>query len=421
MNVYPKTDIRHWRGKVVFQTPASRTYSVQLQHAGRRAYIGLKTANKEEAATLARKFYEALRANGWEAALAGLRGDPVEKKVNVTVGEYLDAVKAASLLHHKTFESYATALRTIASGIHHLNSSRRSTWRSQVDSIKLASLSKETIETWATGFVKAAQETRNPLKEQSAKTSVNSLIGRARSLFGTKVIARINDLVELPNPLPFAGVKVAKARVTRYRASFDFSALIQDAKTELATSEPEQFKVFLLAAMVGLRRNEIDKLPWSAFRFNEGILRIEMTEHYRPKTIGSAGDIPLGPEMISIFRGYHAKAAGEFVIESANEPDNGKPFEHYRCASTFTRLIGWLRSKGVISRTPLHTLRKEFGSQINAAYGLTAASEMLRHSDITITARHYIEGKRRPSLDHLLTKDERTIIAMDKAQAFTAS
>ena len=53
MNVYPKTDIRYWRNKVVFQTPASRTYSVQLQHAGRRAYIGLKTANKEEAATLA--------------------------------------------------------------------------------------------------------------------------------------------------------------------------------------------------------------------------------------------------------------------------------------------------------------------------------------------------------------------------------
>ena len=32
MNVYPKTDIRYWRNKVVFQTPASRTYSVQLQH-----------------------------------------------------------------------------------------------------------------------------------------------------------------------------------------------------------------------------------------------------------------------------------------------------------------------------------------------------------------------------------------------------
>ena len=32
----------------------------------------------------------------------------------------------------------------------------------------------------------------------------------------------------------------------------------------------------------------------------------------------------------------------------------------------------WLRSKGVRSKTPLHALRKEYGSQINARYGLTA-------------------------------------------------
>jgi len=413
---YSKSDLRYWERRVTFQTPASRTYSAHIQHDRYRQWINFRTINKEQAAILARKFYDDVRSLGWDETLRRHKGAPAEaRKANVTVGQYLDAVKAASLLYHKTFESYATALRTIASDIHHLNSSRRSTWRSQVDSIKLATLSKETIETWANSFVKAAQETRNPLKEQSARTSVNSLIGRARSLFGEKVIARIKDLVELPSPLPFAGVKVEKAKVARYRASFDFLTLIQDAKTELATSEPEEFKVFLLAAMAGLRRNEIDKLPWSAFRFEEGILRIEMTEHYRPKTSGSAGDIPLGTEMISIFRGYRAKADDEFVIESENEPDNGKPFEHYRCASVFTRLIGWLRSKGVISRTPLHTLRKEFGSQINAAYGLTAASEMLRHSDITITARHYIEGKRRPSLDHLL-KSERIIIPMDRAR-----
>ena len=87
-NNHPKTDIRHWRKKVVFQTPASRTYSVQLQHARRRAYVNLGTANKEEAAGLARDFYLDLRANGWEAALAHHKGAPLEKSVNVTVGEY---------------------------------------------------------------------------------------------------------------------------------------------------------------------------------------------------------------------------------------------------------------------------------------------------------------------------------------------
>jgi hypothetical protein len=71
---------------------------------------------------------------------------------------------------------------------------------------------------------------------------------------------------------------------------------------------------------------------------------------------------------------------------------------------------------GVISRTPLHTLRKEFGSQINARYGLFAASSMLRHSDIATTVGHYIEGKQRSVLgfSHLL-KGDRTIIAMGDA------
>jgi hypothetical protein len=51
------------------------------------------------------------------------------------------------------------------------------------------------------------------------------------------------------------------------------------------------------------------------------------------------------------------------VIESDSVADANRPFEHYRCDSEFTELIGWLRSKGVTSRTPLHSLRKEFGAR----------------------------------------------------------
>ena len=69
-------------------------------------------------------------------------------------------------------------------------------------------------------------------------------------------------------------------------------------------------------------------------------------------------------------------------------------------------------------KTPLHTLRKEYGSQINARYGLTAASEMLRHADVAVTAAHYVENKQRSVLGfgHLL-KGERTIIPMEERKA----
>ena len=65
---FPKTDVRYWEGKVAFQTPASRTYSVQLQHAKHRSWINLGTPNKAQAAVEARKLYQELRANGWEDA-----------------------------------------------------------------------------------------------------------------------------------------------------------------------------------------------------------------------------------------------------------------------------------------------------------------------------------------------------------------
>ena len=50
-------------------------------------------------------------------------------------------------------------------------------------------------------------------------------------------------------------------------------------------------------------------------------------------------------------------------------------------------LLAWLRSHDVISKTPLHTLRKEFGSEIHSRYGLLAASKQLRHGDVKVTAR----------------------------------
>ena len=50
---FNKTDARYWEAKVAFQTRASRTYSVQIQHAGERHWLGLGTANKEEAAARA--------------------------------------------------------------------------------------------------------------------------------------------------------------------------------------------------------------------------------------------------------------------------------------------------------------------------------------------------------------------------------
>jgi site-specific recombinase XerD len=405
---FNKTDARYWEQKVAFQTPASRTYSVQIQHARERHWLGLGTANKEEAAASALKLYLDVRANGWEAVMNRRRGNPAEKKVNVTIGEYLEAVTAKSLIYPKTVQSYAKALRKIAGDI------TGQADREKREAVKLRTLTAEKIEAWRIEFIR--RKATDPLKEKSARISASAFIGRARSLFSRETVARVRDIVELPEPLPFVGVKVEYVRVPRYRSTFDMASLLESAREELATEHPEQWKIFLLGAMAGLRRNEIDKLPWTAFRWNEGVIRIEATRFFRPKSHDSEGDVLVDPELMEIFRGYHARRRNEFVIESDFPPNPSALYDHYRCEREIKDLTRWLRAHGVVSKTPLHSLRKEFGSQINLRYGLTAAQEQLRHANVAVTAAHYVENKRRSILGfgHLLT-GERTIIPIGES------
>jgi hypothetical protein len=411
-NNYPKTDLRYWKKRVTFQLPASRTYSVHIQHGNRRMWVNLRTANKEQAAVLARKLYEDLRSLGWDEVLRQRKAPREEKKVNVTVGEYIEAVATKSLFTPKTLQSYAQALRKIAGDIAGM------VGREKRDAIKLRTLTPEKIEAWRVEFIR--RKATDPLREKSARISVGSFLLRARSLFSVETVARIRDIVEIPERLPFSGIKVETVHAPRYRATFDMVGLLESAGQELATEHPEQYKIFLLGAMAGLRRNEIDVLPWTAFQWNEGVIRIETTEHYRPKSHNSEGDVRVDPELLELFRGYYARRKSDFVIESDSPPPPfDAPYGVYRCMNEMRALLAWLRAKGVVSKTPLHTLRKEFGSQINARYGLLAASEQLRHGGIAVTARHYVENRSRPvlGLGHLLTKDERTIVPMDKSKA----
>ena len=177
---------------------------------------------------------------------------------------------------------------------------------------------------------------------------------RAKALFFADTVARIRDVVEVPDPLPFASVKAESVPPPRYRSTFDIVALVESAKEELATERPELFKIFLLGAMAGLRRHEIDLLQWRAFLFDEGAIRIETTEHFRPKSPSSEGDIHVDAELLDVFRGFRARAKSDsdFVIESSGDVTAAVAgsYDHYRCHREFVALCKWLRSHGVISK-----------------------------------------------------------------------
>ena len=117
--------------------------------------------------------------------------------------------------------------------------------------------------------------------------------------------------------------------------SVDFLELIKEARSDLAQSDTELFKIFLLAVMVGLRRREIDLLEWQAFHWDSGVIRIEPTRHFHPKSEDSIGDVAIDPELMEIFRGYRARAKSEFVIESSCEPKANVLYHYYRGRFSF--------------------------------------------------------------------------------------
>jgi integrase len=98
------------------------------------------------------------------------------------------------------------------------------------------------------------------------------------------------------------------------------------------------------------------------------------------------------------------------VIPSDRPPKTVTRGDYYRCESHFDRLNAWLRSKGVNTQKPLHTLRKEYGSLINNVHGIHAASKALRHADISVTNNFYTDSRARvtPGLGKLFATRKQT-------------
>ena len=78
------------------------------------------------------------------------------------------------------------------------------------------------------------------------------------------------------DPLPFSQVAFEPRQSLQYRTNLQ--TLIAKARDQLAESDPEAFKVFLLAIMVGLRRKGCRGLPdiferwFSCVRLQSGTL-----------------------------------------------------------------------------------------------------------------------------------------------------
>jgi integrase len=400
----PKTDVRYWAKRIYKHQREGRTdseWSIRFYRDGRREQFALGTPNKAQAAQKALEIYKHLETLEWEATLAKFKrgAEPAAPKNDLTIGEFLAELQAKTELKARTFADYAGSLRKIVAdvtGIAHGSAgsqTKRDKWRNKIHAVKLARITPEKVQKWKVEFV--AQAGEDPRKIRNAKNSANSFLREAKALFSSKLLELLEGVI-LPNPLPFAGIKLYPKQSMKYRSTFDAMQIIKDAQNELGEQDPEAYKIFLLGLATGLRRREIDTLQWSAFRWDRSQIRIEPSEWYGLKSQDSADDLDVDPEIMAIFRGFCAKAKSNFVIESRVAPRlDVTTWQHYRTTSIAERLIKWLRSKGVNTNGPLHSLRAEAGSQVAATEGIYAASRFLRHGNIQVTADHYLD-KRKP-------------------------
>ena len=274
-----------------------------MQHDGVRARWSLGPANLEAAATRARAMYLFLIANGWEATRAKYNPTAAARQADPTIGQFISPVQAVADVDPKTLAGYIGALRKIVADIAGLADDSRKfgcgrghkDWLEIVNNIKLSELTPKAIQEWKRAFLARAEP--DPVSQRSARVSVNTFLRCARSLFSANVLEHIE--LELPNPLPFAGVQFEPKQNTKYRSDFDIQKMIATARDELAIPEPECFKIFLLATFAGLRRAEIDLLEWSSFLWAESSIRIEATRHFSAKSEDSYSDFRSIPKCSS--------------------------------------------------------------------------------------------------------------------------
>jgi hypothetical protein len=406
-----KADVRYWEVKLFHdgytregKRVVSPDWSVRIQHAGRREAFALGTPNKAAGAAKAKSIFQTLKGAGWEEALLRYKPESVRPRIlHVTVGDLLREVERVAGIRPKTMSDYSKALRKIVADVFNIDGGRekfnphtggRQKWIEKIDAVRLADLTPEKVQAWKLRFLKRADA--DPVSQRRARISVNSLLRQAKSLLSKNVMRFLP--LKLPEPLPFTGVAFEARQSMRYHSVVDVEKLIGEAQLELAGGDgdkPDQFKVLLLSLCAGLRRNEIDKLEWTAFDFHKHLIRIQETEFFRPKTEESSGDVEIDSEVSSLLEEFRKQSPGRFVVQSDRQLTMNATYSAYRCEKVFDGLIAWLRTKGVNAQKPLHELRKEFGSTIANEHGIFAASRALRHSDIAITTQHYADKKLR--------------------------
>lgn len=431
-----KTHLDYWLDKVAKRSDKSSDgsvyessdYYIRLWIGDKAVRFNLNTANQRVAANKAKEIWLYYQNHGADATIKKYK-DSSKKKVkstnSSTVGDYIEEINQLGLIKQQTIEIYFRKFRTLVAGVAGISSTNKKCdyvnggyekWKAKVESVPLESLTAEKIQRWMGKYTRAAGD--DPVSQRKAKTTLNSLVRNSKSLFSSKLTKHLPFSVKSP----FDDVTMFPKQKRRYNSRFDAATLAEAAHEQLNItveeleiepgekgygkaklerekdlSKPEQFKILLLALGAGLRKDEIDTLKVTQLNFDDNTILLENDNVTELKSEESAGVIDVDSNTMAVLKKL-LKSGQFYVIESNVAPRTGTRYHHYRCERHFKGLIAWLREQGIEDRNAIHTLRKEFGSELCKRYGIFMASHMLRHSNISLTRESYVDKKERAAV-----------------------
>lgn len=377
-------------------------FVIRLKHGRQRKHFQLKVG-LDESANLAAEIMTHLRLHGWARTVEVYRPRDGRKTSDLTVGEYIELLTQHAELQPLTLADYSRCLRRIVGEImkfKHAGAQKysggraSSSWRAAVDKIPLDQITPTAVVRWRSKYV--SERVAAGKKQECVEHTANSAIRNARSLFAKRVLHSLKLAVptlSLPSPLPFEGVLLLKEHESDffYHSRIDVSALIHRAFAELRR---EELVIFSLALGGGLRRKEIDNLEWSHVNFTARTVAVMKPRSGRLKTDSSCGIVVLEKRFMDVLEEHAKRGNVGYVLFPDRLAKPSAKTRCYRCDKELNRVLDWLRKNGVSqSDKPLHTMRKEFGSNIAKHRGIYAASASLRHSTIALTAKYYAQRK----------------------------
>ena len=271
--------------------------------------------------------------------------------------------RVAAGLAESTAKDYCDSLRAVV---------RKVTKKKNVDNFEMDRLTFQF-------FNKYRKLQLEGLTDQGAiKSRQRTINSKARQLKALFTRPRIYDGYDLSFVDEIKGLENYKGLKKQYR--LPPMKLIEDTFELWQQSDGDLYVLLGLALHFGFRRNESFHARSDWFDMSGKFARAKITAEldFRPK--GGHEGFVQGSKTVAASI-INKSQGDDYLIK--NRADNGRPI--YSEAIDALKEIGWDRS------SPLHELRKLFGSYIASTEGLYTSQKFLRHADASTTNDSYAD------------------------------